>query len=303
MTTRVVVDRSDVDLLSTVLSGQAFRWRAESDVIRGVDGEHWYVARRTTVGWSIESNADQAEIRRLFGLEDDLDELTRVILSKSGDLMGELTPHFGIRVMAFHDPVEVVFSFLCSSNSNIPRISKMVHALADRGDPLPAPFPARRFPGIARLAQLEVDELWSEGFGYRAKTIPLAARELFKRGGEAYLSDLKSAGYARARDELISLPGVGPKLADCICLFGLHYRQAVPIDTHIWRAALHHFRPEWKGKAVTSRRYQEIGDMFRERFGDHAGWVQQLLFFSSLRSAAGNHAGPERVPLTSSPDS
>lgn len=39
-------------------------------------------------------------------------------------------------------------------------------------------------------------------------------------------------GYREAHEQLLELQGVGPKVADCICLMGLGWGEAVPVDTH-----------------------------------------------------------------------
>ena len=78
------------------------------------------------------------------------------------------------------------------------------------------------------------------------------------------------------------IDGVGPKLADCIALFGLHFTEAVPVDTHIWQQIVRLYRPEWKNASLTGKRYKEAGDLLRERFGILAGWAQQILFYDNL---------------------
>ena len=50
------------------------------------------------------------------------------------------------------------------------------------------------------------------------------------------LEKLKGMAYEDARAELVRLPGIGGKVADCICLFALHQMDAFPVDTHIKKA-------------------------------------------------------------------
>jgi|TARA_B100001769_G_C21962531_1_gene517869 N-glycosylase/DNA lyase len=105
------------------------------------------------------------------------------------------------------------------------------------------------FPTVEQLAE-KCDEqtLRDLGFGYRAKFIPAMAKELVKRGGEAYLLKLRDAPQTeeekyRAITELTSLPGVGPKVAGCAALFSLDKKSVVPVDTHVWQLAREHFDP------------------------------------------------------------
>jgi N-glycosylase/DNA lyase len=141
-----------------------------------------------------------------------------------------------------------------------------------------------RFPDLAKIAALEEDDLRSRGFGYRARTIPDIARQIAARGGRTWLESLKGAEYEEAHAQLTEIRGIGPKLADCVCLFALHHVQAVPVDTHLWQAARRHYFPAWKGKALTARRYKEVGDEFRRRFGPLAGWAHQYLFYDNLKN-------------------
>lgn len=172
-------------------------------------------------------------------------------------------------------PREALFSFLCTSNNHILRITPMVRTLASYGI-------QDEFPTLDRLAEITEDELRTKGFGYRAKTIPHAARQIIEKGGEEWLSELKSKPYDEAIHSLLELSGVGPKLADCICLFALDKMESVPVDTHVWQAACRVYFPEFEGKSVTAARYKAIGDHLRTKFGDRAAWVQQFLFYGNL---------------------
>jgi N-glycosylase/DNA lyase len=120
------------------------------------------------------------------------------------------------------------------------------------------------------------------GFGYRAKTIPRVARDILGRGGDRWFQGLRGASYPDVVQELQTLPGVGPKLADCIALYAFDKTEAVPVDTHLWQAYVREYRPEWKGLTLTSARYREVGEHLRERHGDRAALAQQILFYSNL---------------------
>lgn len=196
----------------------------------------------------------------------------------------------GLRLMRPQGLVEVVFSFICSQNNNLPRIQSMVRTLRllspsprEREDSAIDPHPIPLFPTLNQLAQLTETSLRARGFGYRGATIPRAAEAILARGGEAWLQSLKSKPYPEAHEELVTLPGIGRKVADCICLYGLHQDAAVPIDTHIWQAVVRLYRPELDGKSLTDKRYREIGDLIRDRFGPHAGAAQHYLFYENLR--------------------
>ena len=232
----------------------------------------------------MESNADAAAFSRFFRLDWDAAQ----VISEIGRLAPEITPYMnrlpGLRVLCSSDPEETLYSFLCSVNNNIRRITTMVIKLAAYGTPL-VKFEDRtlhRFPSSELIANIPESDLRTSGFGYRARTIPNVARQVVARGGRRWLESLKQGTYEEAHAELKSLNGVGPKLADCISLFGLGFTESVPVDTHVWQAACRLYFPEWKDKAVTEHRYEEVGRVLRDKLGKLAGWGHQHLFYENV---------------------
>jgi N-glycosylase/DNA lyase len=138
-----------------------------------------------------------------------------------------------------------------------------------------------RFPTVHALASASEEELFLLGFGYRARLVVRTARELHDRG-EAWLYGLYHAPYEAAHAALTTLPGVGHKIADCVCLFALGKPQAVPVDTHVWQIARRDYLPELQGRSLTERVYRQVGDFFRMRFGAYAGWAHNVLFAAEL---------------------
>ncbi|MFN3683133.1 MAG: hypothetical protein ACK41F_04260 [Fimbriimonadaceae bacterium] len=275
-----VPDR-DLDLPLCVSCGQVFRWRQVAEgVWAGVDGDDGYVCRRLPDGWEVSTNADEASFRRLFRLDRRLAEVEANIVGLAPELAPYVARLPGLRLMRPRCAREVLFSFLCTSNNNLERITKMVRWLGDLGDPIEG-LPVRAFPPLERLARLDEAELRRAGFGYRARTIVAVARKLMELG-EDWLHGMRRVGYEEAHASLRGLPGVGPKVADCVCLIGLHFDEAAPIDTHLWQAACRLFFPEWAGKALTEARYRQVGRALRERFGPLTGWAHQYLFYDNL---------------------
>ncbi|XP_038004909.1 N-glycosylase/DNA lyase isoform X4 [Motacilla alba alba] len=137
---------------------------------------------------------------------------------------------------------------------------------------------ASDFPGADAEARLR-----ALGFGYRAKFVSGSARAIAEGLGPEGLCQLRTAPYAEARRVLCALPGVGAKVADCVCLLSLDKAEAVPVDTHVWHIARQRYGVALGGKSLTPRAYQEIGDFFRELWGPRAGWAQAVLFCADLR--------------------
>ncbi|BAS79183.1 Os02g0552600 [Oryza sativa Japonica Group] len=191
----------------------------------------------------------------------------------------------GARVLR-QDPVECVFQFLCSSNNNIARIEKMVWALAGYGERLGevGGYQFHQFPTIERLARVSEQELRDAGFGYRAKYIVGTAKILQAKpgGGEKWLASLRTRELPEVIEALCTLPGVGPKVAACVALFSLDQNHAIPVDTHVWKVATQYLMPELAGKSLTPKLSVAVADAFVAKFGNYAGWAQNVLFIGQL---------------------
>lgn len=266
------VDPVEFDLPLCVRTGQTFRWRElEPGRWQGRDGDHWY-----RVQWgetaTVESNATPEEFERLFQLEQSRQEILEAIAAKVPVIREVAARVPGLRLMRPSCPVESAFSFLCSSNNHVARITRMVEHLATYGEPGEC---GPRFPSAEAIAQVSEFELRSCGFGYRGRTIPQVA-SLWNTEALRSLPDQK------LRIELTRMPGIGPKLADCIALFAFHRGASVPVDVHVWRAAQQHLGHGWADMPFSTKRGEEVGDYLRRACGERAGWAQQFLFCEQL---------------------
>uniref|UniRef100_G1KJJ4 N-glycosylase/DNA lyase n=2 Tax=Anolis TaxID=28376 RepID=G1KJJ4_ANOCA len=143
------------------------------------------------------------------------------------------------------------------------------------------------FPSLQAMAGADTEaRLRDLGFGYRARFVSESARAVLKTlGGAAGLQQLRTVPYEQARHALCTLPGVGVKVADCVCLMSLDKAEAVPVDTHIWQVAKRYYGQElgMGARSVTERVHREIGNFFRSLWGPYAGWAQEVLFCADLR--------------------
>lgn len=265
-----------LDLPQCVTSGMVFRWTETAPgEWHGADGPHewrlrWHPDRIELL------QGDDAALRSLLRLDEDLAAVRQAIAAADPDLAACWDARPGFRLLRPQDPVEATIGFLCTSNNSLHRIVPMVRWLA-------ALTPGHAFPDLEDIAALTEVDLREARFGYRAVTIPRAAAQLAQDGGRDHLMQLRLAPYEEAKAYLLSLPGVGPKLADCIALFALHHTLAVPVDTHVWQQAVRRYYPHWAGQSLTPARMNQVGDALRDRFGIHAAWAQQLLFQENLR--------------------
>ncbi|KAK0118766.1 8-oxoguanine glycosylase ogg1 [Cadophora gregata f. sp. sojae] len=212
----------------------------------------------------------------------------------------------GVRILK-QDAWEALVGFICSSNNNIVRISQMVNNLCLTYGPLIAHIddqPIHDFPSPAALAVPGVEaRLRQLGFGYRAGYIAQTAMMVAKEKPQGWLESLCNTetydgspdqkplseggreGYRKAHEELLQLQGVGPKVADCVCLMGLGWGEAVPVDTHVWQIAQRDYKfGKGKHKSLTKATYDAIGDHFRKLWGKEAGWAHSVLFAADLKT-------------------
>lgn len=152
-------------------------------------------------------------------------------------------------------------------------------------------MPIHDFPTPEALSGPKVESHLRElGFGYRAKYIATTARMVVNDRPAGWLEGLvNGAGstYREAHNQLLELQGVGPKVADCVCLMGLGWGEAVPVDTHVWQIAQRDYKfGKGKFKSLNKATYDAIGDHFRELWGKEAGWAHSVLFTADLKTFA-----------------
>ncbi len=278
----------ELDLRQCVSCGQVFLWNEVApDVWLGVDGAAWFRVESRTDGLFVESNVPESWFRRLFSLDTDQAAHEAAIRAAAPELEPYIARFPGLRLMRPTCPVETLCCFLCTPNNHLRRIMPMARALQAYGEPIGevGGVVLRQFPEIEVVASIPESQLRAKGFGYRARSIPLTAAKVADLGGREWLMQLRERPYQEAFDALVDLPGVGPKLADCIALFALHLTEAVPVDTHLWQAATRLYFPHWRGAAITDSRYRAVGNLFRAKFGPLAGIAHHYLFYDNMRNA------------------
>jgi N-glycosylase/DNA lyase len=266
---------------------------------------------------SSESTADDTEdlIRHYFSLKHNAAALYEQWSQNDPNFRRKAPRFTGIRILS-QDAWEALVGFICSSNNNISRISQMVHKLCTHYGPLVGHVggePFHDFPTPEALAGQKVEAHLRElGFGYRAKYIAETARIVSREKPGEWLESLTNpdnpgwgaekhgkvdrVSYKDAHEELLSLSGVGPKVADCVCLMGLGWGEAVPVDTHVWQIAQRDYKfGKVKTKTFSKLMYDSVGDHFRKIWGSHAGWAQSVLFTANLKSFSDRAAAKPEV--------
>ncbi|KAK9498282.1 hypothetical protein O3M35_002951 [Rhynocoris fuscipes] len=302
MARRLIVKRSELNLKMMLEGGQCFRWKeTNASEWTGVMRELLWIIRQFDNHLEYEVYANEskksggrAELSQYDGilesylrLNDDVSKYYEDWSNRDPHFKKVATAYTGIRILNQH-PVENIFSFICSSNNNIKRISGMVEKLCELyGNKIIKLNGSTyyTFPDVASLAEPSVEQqLRNAGFGYRAKYIQQSANMINSLGTDEFIKNLQSSSYESAKQQLMKLPGIGAKVADCICLMSLGHLEAVPVDTHVFKIASDIYLPHLRtAKTVTNKVYDEIGDHFRRLYGPLAGWAHAILFCADLK--------------------
>ncbi|CAD5122019.1 DgyrCDS10473 [Dimorphilus gyrociliatus] len=291
---------NELNLRYSLTNGQAFRWRSNPEKSKwtGVIGKLVFSLQQDDIGNLLYTvhNPDNLDIKDsdqiledYFQLKTSLTELYKE-WSEMDEVIAKVIPKYpGVRTLRI-DPVENLFTFICSSNNNIGRITQMVNNLCIKfGSKLTTVDDVDyfSFPEIEILSGKNVANTLRElNFGYRAKYIQKAAEVLLKEGGSDWLFGLRKQEYSEAKSKLLKIPGVGPKVSDCICLMSLDKTESLPVDTHVFQLVSKYYIPKLRNKKVNINvgLYKEIGDHMRKTWGKHAGWAQTVMFTSDLKN-------------------
>lgn len=271
-----IYNLSSLNLAETFDCGQCFRWIVSQEknstensitekfsaVIRG---------RYTTVykdgDTLVIENCTEDELKNIFieyfDLSLDYTAVRKSLVEKFPILKDAAEKAPGIHILA-QEPWEALCSFIISQNNNIPRIKGIIARLCEAfGEKCGESY---TFPSAETLAVLEPDDLKDIRAGFRAGYIIDGAKKV--ASGEIKLEALKTAPIELARENLMKIRGVGPKVAECTLLYGLHRLEAFPIDT-------------WIKKAMSTL----YNGMNPTDFGEYAGIAQQYIFVQMRENA------------------
>lgn len=258
---RGAVITSDIDIAKTLDCGQAFRFSESDGVWRGV-------AMGRALSLTQEGNkitlfdVKEEEFNSLWRGYFDLDRDYEMIKNSvsSNEILKKATDFSdGIHILR-QEPWEAVCSFIISANNNIPRIKGIISRLCENfgfkiADGL------FTFPSAERIAALTLDDLAVIKSGFRAKYILDAAQKF--SSNQIDVEALYTLPIDEARNKLMTIKGIGPKVADCALLFGWGRVECFPVDVWIRRAMNHFFGENGLPSEAV----------------EYAGIVQQYLFY------------------------
>ncbi len=261
----------------TLSCGQVFRWYCQGPIVTGIFAGRLVRLVQGADSISVEGLDGEEAINQLrcyLGLDEPLVAIERQ-LCHDPVLRRVVAYTSGIALMR-QDPWECLISFIISAFNNIPKIEQSLNRLAARfGEPLGGS--SWLFPTPEGLAKAPRAELRKCLLGYRAPYVQAIARRV--AAGTFDLLALATLSYEEARPALLTLPGVGEKVADCVLLFAYGKKEAFPVDVWVKRAVEQMY---YGGREKTVR---QIRAFARARFGRLAGYAQQHLFHYSRTSS------------------
>ena len=256
--------REYFSVCDTLECGQVFRYYKLADNVYGVFSKDKYAQLTERGDVVVCQTTDGDYFADYFALDVDL-AVTVQAVSDISPLMKQAADFGkGIRILR-QDPVETLFSFIISANNNIKRIQQIVERLcAGAGTETGYGY---AFPTLEQLHNMPEDFFSALGAGYRDKFLFEAAQKV----DENWLTGLRVADTQTARKALLTVKGVGPKVADCVLLFGLSHGDVFPVDTWLKKVYHEYFEGGLPDNAIS--------DYFCHIFGQNAGLCQQYLFY------------------------
>lgn len=249
------------DLGQTLNCGQVFRFREEGGVTMLKAGCHYAEARLENEVYRFD--CDDADFFKKYLDFDTNYDIIQLKVQDKGLVSSAVEYGKGIHILR-QSPVETIFSFLISQNNHIPRIKGIIERVCDALGKDMGGY--RAFPELDALASAGEAFYTSAGAGYRAAYLDRTARTL----AETDFTDWEKLSTAELRGKLMSLHGVGRKVADCILLFGYNRFDVFPVDTWIKKVF---------AESCGNMPAEKLSESLVKRYGEYSGFVQQWLFY------------------------
>jgi N-glycosylase/DNA lyase len=256
---------NNFNLRHTLDSGQFFRYHLHDLWYYIVSREKVFRVRQEGDKVFFEG-ASAHFVRHFFGLDGNYLEIMHQ-LQKDPVLRFAIRKYPGLRLIK-QDPWECTVGFLCSQFSNIKKIKKNMECIAEKFGK-PVIFKGKKFftfpsPGALK----DIAKLKKCAVGFRAKYIAGVNSKV----SDKWFAGLGKRTYKQAKEKLMELPGIGEKVADCICLFSLGFTESFPVDVWMERVIKEQYVGAKKVKL------KDLADFGRQRWGSMAGYAQQYLY-------------------------
>lgn len=261
--------------------GQCFRWNLQEDgSYTGVFGKNVLNIKKENDKITIEGicqNDIQKTVEEYFDLNRDYKKIKQKLAQIDENMKTSIQYGEGIRLLN-QDLWETIVSFIISANNNIPRIKGIIERLSQKyGDKITwEGKDYYTFPTPEQLKEVTIQEYRNLGLGFRDKRIYETTQMVLTK--QVDLEEIKqNPNTFEVREQLLSLSGIGPKVADCILLFSTLKRLEVfPIDVWVRRVMNDLYIKQQDEAKVSKKQIEKIAT---EKFGDLAGMAQQYLFY------------------------
>lgn len=263
-------------LYHTLHSGQAFRWRLRDGVWTGVVRDTVITIAQSESQLTF-GHTEPDVIQRYFHLDLDLAAVLRSI-SIDPFITRAVREGYGLRIVR-QDPWECLMSYIASANMKAVTTNARLEVLAGRwGEPVPSDEgDFYQLPPPEVVAEIGVAALRACGFGYRARLMKPAAE--FVADHPDWATTIDAMDYPAAHTKLLEIPGVGPKVADCVLLFGFNKLEAFPVDVHIRKIVRGAYLPGKEAACWSiERQNRYVREFGQKYFGPYAGYASQYLF-------------------------
>lgn len=262
------------NLKYTLECGQCFRWKLiDKNTYIGVIKDRVIKIKQINENiyvWSSLKDELKEVVYDYFDFDKDYMKLENSIAKIDNNIKKSLELSSGIHIL--NQPLfETIISYIISANNNIKRISKSVEDISRMFGKM-IMFEDKEyylFPTLEELSKATMDDLLKCGTGFRARYILSVVSEF--SSNPTILNELLKLETSDARDILMKLMGIGPKVADCILLFSLKKSEVFPVDVWVKR-----IMEKLYFKQGTN--IKEISNYARQKFGENAGIIQQHLF-------------------------
>ena len=259
--------------------GQCFRWNEEPDgSYTGIFGHNVLnVKEEKDIEITGICNGNIEDIcKSYFDLDRNYEEIKETLSLIDDNMKESIKYGEGIRILN-QDLWEMIISFIISANNNIPRIKGIIERMSAKyGQEIKFRGTSYyTFPTIDELSQASVKNLKDLGLGFRDRYVYETTKKI--KEGKINLENLKQEPTNEVRKQLLTLTGVGPKVADCIMLFSTLKRFDVfPVDVWVRRVMNDLYIHNEDETKVNKKQIQEIA---RDKFGALEGIAQQYLFY------------------------
>lgn len=267
----------DFDLAQTLECGQCFHFVKldEEDYVLTAKGYVLHVSQEADTVTFYDTDKDEYVNvwKDYFDMDRDYSAIKKKLLEKDDKLKDAIESMWGVRILN-QDFFETLISFIISQNKQIPHIKKIVADISAKFGTYKGTYGGAdmyTFPTLEQLANASEEDFKELKTGFRAPYIMDAIRR--NMAGQFDINELKSMDYDSCIKELMTIKGVGEKVANCVSLFGLGKKEAFPVDVWIKRI----METMYFDGVDTPK--DKIAAFAKEQFVELGGFAQQYLFY------------------------